>query len=205
MIAFAMIAFRWVHCAVVARIKGTAVRARLDYLAAAYGDAGLRRVLDQLSPKLRLEIEGGVLVTEWYPLELSDAVLGAAERLFGKADGALCQAIGRASARKGLTTTYAAFAAKPQSSEIAEKMQRTTSLVWRSYYDVGEFHTHATGPNTLQSELTGLERQTPWLCHVLVGYIGGHIEVLGGEEVKVVHTSCKQRGEPRCSWDAEWR
>ena len=181
------------------------MRARLDYLAATYGEAGQRRVLDQLSPKLRSEVEDGVLVSEWYPLELSDAVLEAAERLFGKADGALCQAIGLASARKGLTTTYAVFAAKPQSSEIADKMERTTSLVWRSYYDVGEFHTHATGTNTLQSELTGLKLKTPWLCHVLVGYITGHVEVLGGEHVKVVHTSCTQRGEPRCLWDAAWQ
>jgi hypothetical protein len=188
----------------VARIKGTAVRARLDYLAATFGEAGLQRVLDELSPKLRSEIEHGILLTEWYPLELSDSVLGAAERLFGKADGALCQAIGLASARKGLTSTYAAFAARPESSEIADKMQRTTSLVWRTYYDVGEFHTRATGPTTLQSELTGLKLKTPWLCHVLVGYITGHVEVLGGQRVKVVHASCTQQGQSRCLWDGAW-
>ena len=187
------------------RIKGTAVRARLDYLAANYGEAGLQRVLDELGPELRSELADGVLVSAWYPLELSEAVLGAAERLLGRGDGSLCQAIGLASARKGLTSTYAAFAAQPQVSEIAAKMQRTTSLVWRSYYDEGEFNTRATGPTTLQSELTGMKLRTPWLCHVLVGYIAGHVEVLGGHAVSVVHASCVQRKDARCLWDASWQ
>lgn len=129
----------------------------------------MQRVLAELSPELRATIQDGVLVSAWYPLELSDAVLGAAERLLGRGDGALCEAIGRASARKGLTSTYAVFALQAHGSEIAEKMQRTTSLVWRTYYDAGEFRTQATGPHTLRSELTGMKLQTPWLCYVLVG------------------------------------
>jgi hypothetical protein len=189
----------------VARIKGTALRARLDYLATRFGETGLRRVLDQLSAELHAEIADGVLVSAWYPLELSEAILGGAERLLGKGDGSLCEAIGLASARKGLTSTYAAFAVQPEVSEIADKMRRTTSLVWRSYYDSGEFHTVATGPTTLRSELTGMKLQSPWLCHVLIGYIAGHVEVLGGHNVRVAHVSCVLRGRSQCLWDASWQ
>jgi predicted hydrocarbon binding protein len=189
----------------VARIKGTAVRARLDYLAARFGETGLQRVLDQLSAELHAEIADGVLISAWYPLELSEAILGAAERLLGKGDGSLCEEIGLASARKGLTSTYAAFAVQPEASGIADKMRRTTSLVWRSYYDVGEFNTFATGPTTLRSELTGMKLQSPWLCHVLIGYIAGHVEVLGGHNVRVAHVSCVLRGRSRCRWEASWQ
>ena len=188
-----------------ARIKGTAVRARLDYLAARFGETGVQRVLDELSAELHAEIADGVVVSAWYPLELSEAILGAAERLLGKGDGSLCEAIGLASARKGLTSTYAAFVVQPEASEIADKMRRTTSLVWRSYYDVGEFQTFATGPTTLRSELIGIKPHTPWLCHVLVGYIAGHVEVLGGYNVRVVHVSCVLRRGSRCQWDASWQ
>jgi predicted hydrocarbon binding protein len=181
------------------------VRARLDYLAANYGQAGQQRVLDALPAELRAVLDDGILISDWYPLELSEAILDAAERLLGDNDGALCQAIGLASARKGLTSTYAVFASRPDADEIALKMQRTTSLVWRSYYDVAEFHTRATGRDKLQSELTGLNLQTPWLCHVLIGYITGHVEVLGGRNVSVTHVSCTHRGQARCLWEATWQ
>jgi hypothetical protein len=131
----------------VARIKGTAVRARLDYLAARFGETGLQRVLDELSAELHAEIADGVVVSAWYPLELSEAILGAAERLLGKGDGSLCEAI----------------------------------------------------------ELSGIKPHTPWLCHVLVGYIAGHVEVLGGYNVRVVHVSCVLRRGSRCQWDASWQ
>jgi predicted hydrocarbon binding protein len=189
----------------VPQIKGTAIRARLDYLAEKFGETGRRRVLDTLGDEHRAQLENGVLLCSWYPLELSDALLDAAERVLGKSDGAICRAIGRASARKGLTSTYALFATQAQAVAIADKMERTTSLVWRSYYDVGEFHTRATGASALESELTGVTLTSRWLCQILVGYIAGHVEVLGGVDVTVVHASCVLRGKPRCVWEATWR
>ncbi|MDD9967088.1 MAG: hypothetical protein OXR73_12725 [Myxococcales bacterium] len=188
-----------------ARIKGAAIRARLDYLVAHYGPKAQARVLEALKPEYRASVDNGILVSGWYPLGLSDSLLEAAEHLLGEGDGAICREIGRTSARKGLTSTYSVFAERLTAEQIADKMERTTSLVWRSYYDEGVFHTRARGETSVESELTELELQAPWLCHIVGGYIAGHVEVLGGQSVLVEHTSCTLRGRQQCIWEAHWR
>jgi predicted hydrocarbon binding protein len=158
-----------------------------------------------LAPAQRDTIERGILISDWYPIELSDAVLGAAELMLGKGDGAICCEIGKASGRKGLTTVHRAFAQNAQLVDIADKMSRTTSLLWKTHYDTGSFDTRVVDAHAIQSELRGMQVRQPWMCHVLVGYLTSHIEVLGGREVTVAHTTCSARHEKRCIWDARWR
>lgn len=188
-----------------AQIKGLAVRARLEYLEQQFGRQGLSRVVDALTPEHRELLRDGVLVSGWYPLSLSDDLLGCAERLLGRGDGGLCREIGRASARKGLAGVHSAFAGKLDPDEIAAKMARSTALLWQSYYDRGTMTTRALDTGGIESELTGMDVTEPWLCHVLTGYIGAHVEVLGGSNVTVVHAQCHSRGEPRCVWSTRWR
>jgi predicted hydrocarbon binding protein len=187
-----------------AGIKGLAVQARLDYLAKRFGADGLQRVIVALPRAHREAIERGILISDWYPLELSDGLLGTAERVLGTGDGSICYEIGRASGRKGLTTVHRGFTENSAALEIAEKMARTTSLLWKTHYDSGAFETHAVDDCAIQSELNGIQVRTPWMCHVLRGYLTSHIEVLGGNQVVVTHTSCAARNQERCIWDSRW-
>lgn len=186
------------------RIKGLAVRARLDYLERQFGPNGASQVVAALTPAHRELLGDGVLASEWYPLSLSEDILDCAERLLGRSDGSLCREIGKASARKGLTTARSAFAAKPRPGEIAAKMARSTELLWQSYYDRGSMRTRAIGQHEIESELMDIDVERRWMCHVLTGYIGAHIEVLGGSEVSVRHAQCRSTGADRCVWRARW-
>jgi hypothetical protein len=187
-----------------ARIKGLALRARLDFLETKFGREGLLKVLETLPPRQREVLAHGVLISSWYPLELSDALLGGAERVHGRSDGALCQEIGAASGRKGLTTVYRVFTSNSQSEAIGEQMAKTTALVWQTYYDTGRFSTCVLGENSIRSELTGMKLEAPWLCHILLGYQAAHIEVLGGCKVVVTHPECTLRGDNSCAWVSRW-
>jgi hypothetical protein len=188
----------------VVRIKGLAVRARLDYLERQFGPDGALQVVNALTPAHRELLRDGLLVSEWYALSLSDDILDCAERLLGQSDGSLCRAIGKASARKGLTTARSTFAAKPSPGEIAAKMARSTELLWQSYYDCGSMRTRAIDKHEIESELMGITVGSRWMCHVLTGYIGSHIEVLGGTDVTVRHAQCCSTGAERCIWRARW-
>jgi hypothetical protein len=187
-----------------AQVKGLAVKARIDYLHKQFGAAGLQRVLDGLSAEHRALIDEGVLVSSWYPLALSDALLGTAERLLGRGDGSLCREIGMASGRSGLAGAHRRFAERLDPLQIGAKMEHSTRLLWQSYYDKGSMLTRATGPLAIETELAGIELRQPWLCHVLTGYITAHIEVLGGHGVRVTHGECRVRAQPRCIWSASW-
>lgn len=186
------------------RIKGLAVQARLDYLEREHGSEGLLRVIAGLRPEHRNAIEQGVLVSGWYPLSLSDDLLGCAERLLGRGDGSLCRQIGRASGRKGLTTVHSVFGGRVDAVDIGAKMARSTKLVWQVHYDRGAMVTRELGPYAIVSVLEDFEVQEPWLCHVLTGYLGAHIAVLGGHDVTVEHTRCRCEGDDRCEWISRW-
>jgi hypothetical protein len=187
-----------------ARIKGLALRARIDFLETKFGRAGLLKVLETLAPQQREVLEQGVLISSFYPLALSDALLGAAERVHGRGDGALCREIGAASGRKGLTTVYRVFTTSSQHEAIGEQMARTTALVWQTYYDTGRFATRVVSETSIRSELTGIKLEAPWLCHILLGYQAAHIEVLGGRNVEVTHPECTLRGDNCCAWESRW-
>ena len=190
-------------CGVV-RIKGLAVQARLDYLERHFGPQGASQVVNALTPAHRELLRDGLLVSGWYPLSLSDDILDCAERLLGQSDGSLCREIGKASARKGLTTARSVFAAKPSPSEIAAKMARSTELLWQTYYNCGSMRTRAIDEHAIESELIGIDVDSRWMCHILTGYIGAHIEVLGGTDVTVDHAQCRSTGAEHCIWRAHW-
>lgn len=187
-----------------AKVKGTAVRARLEYVRANFGEGGLAKVLSALQPEHRELVRGDIVISEWYPLSLSDDILGCVENLFGEGNGTLCQEIGAASCRNGLRTVYGVFTTGNEVN-ISDKLARTTRLLWKTYYDEGDLLTVSTGPTSIESELTGVVVKTPWLCHVLTGYIRAHIEVLGGHQVQLVHTECRTRKQGRCRWIGRWK
>jgi predicted hydrocarbon binding protein len=187
-----------------ARIKGLAVQSRLDYFARHFGAAGLARVVEALSPEHAELVRGGLLVSDWYPLSLNEDLLACGERLLGKRDGSLCEQIGRASGRKGLSTVHGAFASKVDAREIGPKMVRSTATLWRVHYDQGSFTTIVLDDSSIESVLEGIEVKEPWICHVLTGYVAAHIEVLGGKNVSVTHVHCRSRRARECKWIARW-
>lgn len=186
------------------QIKGRAIRVRIDYVTERFGVAGWERVRAALQPAHAALLEGGVLLSGWYPLSLSNDLLGCAEVQLADGDGRLCREIGAASARRGLEGVHSAFSGATRASQIAAKMERSTSLLWQVHYDSGAMHTRAIGAHAIESELDGIQVDAPWMCHVLSGYLGAHIEVLGGDGVAVEHRYCHSRGDGCCVWHSIW-
>jgi hypothetical protein len=51
-------------------VKGTAITSSLRFLEERFGEAGVSRVREGLAPDERAKLEGGVLNSAWYPIEL---------------------------------------------------------------------------------------------------------------------------------------
>jgi hypothetical protein len=68
-----------------------------------------RMVLDGLTPEDRQQIEGGVLVSAWYPFSLFIKIVRLLEKHFGGQVLRLHREMGRAAAEYGLTTFYKVF------------------------------------------------------------------------------------------------
>lgn len=185
-----------------AMVKGTAIQARMDYLRSRFGPDGLAKVLDSLAPEHRSLVTKPILVSNWYPMELSDEIMGAAEEHLGKGDGSLCRDIGVLSCKVGLQTVYKAFS-RPDDPSSA--VTRLTGLLWKSYYDTGEMVGRVRGPDSAEILISGIQLRKPWLCHLLVGFIATILEEWGGSHSRASHPECMARGDSRCLFLVEWR
>src|SRR6185369_16113894 len=86
------------------RVKGSALKARLQYVQERGGDDAYRRFVADLAPGTRALVEGGLLATEWYPFECFMNLCEAADAHLGSGDLALCVDMGRYACDVNLTT-----------------------------------------------------------------------------------------------------
>lgn len=178
-----------------ARIKGVAIQSRLQFIESRFGSEGLERVLDRLPPEHRKWLTEPVLVSRWYPLALSEAILDAAETLFGRRDGALCREMGATSCRLSLQKLYRGFAAPRDTSHLALRLREA---LWKHYYDEGKLEARRLDEGAIEVELKNLAESTRWTCDLLVGYMEALEELWGHRHVTVTHARCRSRGAPSC-------
>ncbi len=116
-----------------AKIKGSAVTARLRFVRELYGEPGVRRVKEAVRPEHRAVIEGRVMPHEWVSFDLFVDLSTEIDRLYGKGDLALCREMGRFAAKVNLPTLYRIFYALGSPSFIISRAVR----VWDVHYDSG--------------------------------------------------------------------
>lgn len=156
-------------------IKGTAIRARVEYLRERFGDEGLERLVGALSPEYGRVLREAILISKWYPGELNDEILGTAERLFGREDGKLCRELGAASCELGMRTVYSNLA---QTDDIGRALTRFTSVLWKNYYDEGWCDGRQVGEGHVRLELFA-KLEKDWTCHIIAGFVEAALRIWG--------------------------
>ena len=89
-----------------ANIKGSAITARVRYVRELYGEPGVRRVKEALSPEYRKRLEEKVMPHDWVPMEMFIELCTEIDRMYGRGDLALCRELGRYAAKVNLPTLY---------------------------------------------------------------------------------------------------
>ncbi len=187
-----------------ANIKGSAVTARVRYVRELYGEPGVRRIKEALSPASRKRIEDKVMPHDWVPMELFIELCTEIDRLYGRGDLALCRELGRYAAKVNLPTLYRIFYALGSPRFIISRAIR----VWEVHYDSGRLDaTFEERPPLEQATLTLRDFGAPHKAHCLsvLGWAERSVELSGGEVSSAVETTCRTAGSDACRFVVAYR
>jgi predicted hydrocarbon binding protein len=182
------------------QIKGTALGSVQRYVHEQFGEAEWRALLAGLPPEERQPIEGGILVSAWYPFALFVRMVQAAEAQLGLRVPRLHHDMGRAAAEYGLTTFYKLFYKVGSPQFIITR----SAKVWRTYYTSGDMTVPVCEDGHAVVQLAGFEEPARELCARLPGFFERTVELSGGRSVRLVHETCVHRGGEACRFESWW-
>ena len=182
-------------------VKGSALSSRVLWVELGHGEAGMQRLLHQVSPDLRHSIETGIGKAKWYPFEQFVELNTAIDRLFGKGDMSLIRELGRFGADANLTTIYRLFFKVGTVHWILGRAVR----LWSAHYDSGYLEVMTRGPKTTVLRIRGFDTPDRAHCLSVMGWCERSIELSGGKAVEVKEPFCRTRGDELCQLEATWQ
>lgn len=185
-------------------IKGSAVTARVRYVRESYGEPGVRRLKESLSPESRQRIDEKVMPHDWVPLPMFIELCTEIDRLYGRGDLALCRELGRYAAKVNLPTLYRIFYALGSPRFIVSRAIR----VWGVHYDSGRIDaTFEEKPPLERVTLTlrNFAEPHPVHCLSVLGWVERSVELSGGEISDASETTCRSRGDDACRFVVSYR
>jgi len=178
--------------------KGAALKGIIEYIRSRWGEEGLQKVIDNMSPDAREWGVRRIMDNEWVPDAHSNEFLVTMDKLFGRGDMALVRKAWKDIAAQNLSGVYRVFA----KMSSVESIMKRSDVLWKTYYDTGKIHIIKKGKGHMEAEVVGYvpyESSCPGLLG-WIDYIFEFYKVKG----QVTHPMCKLRGDPQCIYDIKW-
>ena len=183
------------------RIRGTVLRARLQYVRDHGGEERLREVLGRLSEADRAELAGMILPVAWYSLALNLRLDAAIAAVLSPGDPKrVFLEMGRASADANLTGNQRPYVREGDPHFLLSAAPR----IYATYYAVGRRTYEKVGEKSVILRTFDAETVSANDCLTVVGWHVRAIELCGGRDVKVVETQCRAQGAPHCEYHCDW-
>jgi hypothetical protein len=184
----------------VVNVKGSALRARLRYVAERGGSDGEARLKERLSPALRELCARGILANGWYPFAAFVELNSAIDAQLGRGDLALCYELGRYACDVNLTTLYRIFFRVGSVPFII----RRAAAAWRVNYDEGAMSVVEQSAGGAILRVSGVAQPHRAHCLSVRGWIVRAAEISGGDVYEQVER-CRLLGDPECEYGLKWR
>ncbi len=183
-----------------ARVKGSAILARLHYVETKHGPDALAAIEDTLSAEHRQLLRGGLLAHEWAPFDLFVEINVEIDRRHGKGDLALCVEMGRYGAGANLPTLYKIFYRLGTPMFIFHKAAR----LWEVHYDSGRLVPVPEGKGAARLRILDFERPHRAHCLSVLGWATKSLELSGSRVVRAEEERCRTRGDGGCELALQW-
>ncbi len=184
-----------------AKVKGSALVARVNFLRDQCTPEQQGQVKALLSEELNQLLELGAFASQWYPLQYLVDISRALDQVKGRGDGALILEMGRQSAHEAVRGIYKIFF-KFGSPEFV--IQRAAQ-VWSRYYDSGQLQVDVLEKGRVQVALSDFDTPIHEHCLAVSGWIRGMLEASGGKNVDTKIVQCRKQGARVCSFEARWQ
>jgi hypothetical protein len=180
-------------------VKGTVLASMVRYLTETFGAPGLQKVLTDLTPEERTQVQS-VLVSAWYPVPLLLKVMRAAHKHFAAQAPRLYTDMGRASSDYSVTGVYKIFFKMGSPEFIIAK----AGSLYQKYYSTGAMQLVVVEKGHAVMDMVGFRDPAPELCDRISGWLGRTLELSGAQDVRLVHPQCANRGDAACRFEGWW-
>jgi len=185
-----------------ARVKGSAVKASIEYLRNELSEGDFQRLQGELRPEDAKILFDPIIQSSWYELSLIFRLMEAAERYVQLPPGrTLGWEMGRASVEYGMKTIYKVFFKVMDIHLIVKKAPQVLS----TYYDSGSLEVIRAEDNRAVIHMTGFDQPDSRLCDRILGGMQRMAELAGGTDVVMTHPRCMAKGDPLCEYHGHWK
>ena len=183
------------------RIKGTMLRARLDFVRERYGPEAPPSVLGALSDDERRLVQSA-LPASWLPFSLVNHIDEEIVRRYGDGNAEVCREIGAFSANRTLGTVYRVFV--EQAGGDPQRLMEGMSSLHSTFYDFGSMRATRAGDRLCRVESDYKGGATRANCLAAVGFYGEALRQLAVRGAQVLERACQVRGAPVCLYEVTW-
>lgn len=181
-----------------AQTKGTKVKSKLAFVANAYGEEALQRVLEKVSAEDRRVLKS-VLDVAWYPIDLYYRLLEAIVEVAGAGDSRVLDRMGREAAEYQAEHAYRAYFRSKDPRSLLEAMVPMHAQINKP----GAMEVVDGGERRL-SLVIAAPPTTLLACRVAKSFYQRAVELVGGSAARVVESACQARGDEHCRFDVRW-
>jgi len=178
--------------------KGTIVLHAQSFVVGRFGDAGWQAVLDRL-PAGDRETFKAILPITWYPHEVDVRLFGAMVEVLGNGDRQVLVDLGHFEAEQDLRRIHRMFLRFANPAYVLEK----ASDYWSRFHNTGRWIVERK-ENGASGTLLDFDPPDELHCIYLGAYILRMFELVGGRQVRVIHSQCRCRGDSGCIFEGIW-
>ena len=184
------------------KIKGAAIRARLEYVRAHHGEAELARVIETLEPMDRVVLTGTLLPSIWYPFQVLANLDGAVQRELGGGDENLFAIAGEDVARQHARSIYKVFFRETD----PERILKLAACIFADYYSGAGRLSVRSGTDGRSARLHVEDCATTSRSHCLttMSYFRTVVEACTGRHAAGREVRCRCWGDDACEFELSW-
>jgi predicted hydrocarbon binding protein len=183
------------------RIKGAAIRARLDFLRQQHGETALAKVVETLDPMDQVVLSGTILPSIWYPFHILANLDEAMRRDLGDGSHDLFEEAGDHVARQHARSIYKVFFHETD----PERVLRLASCIFTNYYSgLGRLSIRTTPQGSCRIQVGDAPTTARSHCVATMAYFRRVLEECCARPIVARETRCKCWGEDCCEFEFSW-
>jgi hypothetical protein len=182
--------------------KGTAVMTVPMFIKEKFGDAGLKRWMDVLTPEARAVYSRPVLATEWFPLKsiFAEPTKKLCELFYSGATQGAWE-LGRFSADHGLKGIYKLFVKFGSAEFIISK----ASTILPTFYKPSSMDAKQYDKNSGQVRITSFPEPDVFVEARICGWMQQALSISGVKDVTVTTVTSMTKGAPISEFRVTWK
>jgi predicted hydrocarbon binding protein len=183
------------------RIKGAAIRARLDFLKARHGDDAVGKALETLDEMDQVVLTGTLLPSIWYPFQVLVNLDEAARRELGDGSHDVFEEAGDHVARQHAKSIYKVFFRETD----PERVLKLASCIFANYYSgLGRVSVRTRPQGATRLSVSDAPTSSRSHCLTTMAYFRGVLAECCARSVTARETRCRCWGDDTCEFEFAW-